>query len=152
MKKTMISILIAILVLTVFAGCGKKETAESPARAAANIPSDRSLTIVPDTTLPDEEHNVQFYQIGESAEEEVLIAEEAVPLAPAPKNGAVTKRQAEAIAIASAGFNQDSVAFLHTKYVSEDVDSPYFRISFQNNGANYVILVDEATGAIFSEN
>ena len=146
--RTMILILTAILAMTIFTGCGQSE----PAEIVAVYPTEKSMEVVPDTTLDYHEHNVQFYNYDNGGKNEVVISDESVPLASAPTGGAVSKRQAESIAIVYKGFNQDSISFLHTKYVDEDVDTPYFHVSFQNDGVNYVVHVDEATGAVLSAN
>lgn len=137
------AILIAVLALSIFTGCGKTEAeAEPEPRAKADV-----AVIADPVNRPTEEASVKIYTIDPNAP--VEIPEESVPLASSYEGKAeqISKREAEAFAISHAGLMHDQISFLYTKFL-EDAEIPCYQVQFKHGAESYTILVDAATGAI----
>jgi hypothetical protein len=136
----MIAVLIAIMALALLTGCAKSST-ESESRLALDV------AVIAEPERPTEEHSLKIYTMDPNAP--VEIPEESVPLAGAYKGRGeqISKREAEAFALAHAGFGHDQISFLYTKLL-EDGEIPCYRVEFRHNNVPYSILVDAASGEI----
>lgn len=139
--RTISVILIAVLALSIFTGCGKTEANAEP-RAKQDVavvadPSDR----------PVGEQSAKIYTIDPDAP--VEIPEESVPLASTfeGRGEQITKREAEAFAISHAGLMHEQISFLYTKLL-EDAQIPCYQVQFKHGTESFSILVDAATGEI----
>ena len=140
--RTMITILIAIMALTLLTGCGKVDTANEE-RLVLDV------AVVAEPERPTEEHSLKIYTIDPNAP--VEIPDESVPLASTfeGRGEQITKREAEAFAIAHAGFGHDQISFLYSKLL-EDAEIPCYSVEFKHGTTSYAILVDAATGEILA--
>ena len=139
----------SVLLLTVIAaflltGCA---TMSSQIPANAPAPEQEPLSVVAEPS----EYAVWIYTMD--PDETVEITDAPVPLAPAEPaptgEGPVTKRQAEALAIAHAGLTQEDVSFLFSK---EDIEDgiPVFEVSFRSGTYSYEFEIASETGEILS--
>lgn len=138
--RTMIAILIAIVALTLLTGCAKADTAKD-SRPVLDV------AVIADANRPTEEASLKIFTVDPNAP--VEIPDESVPLASAyeGRGEQITKREAEAFAIAHAGLGHDQISFLYTKLL-EDAEIPCYRVEFKHGATAYSILVDAATGEI----
>lgn len=150
MKKRIALWILAVMLLSMLMGCGQKAPAQEVQVAveptqAQEAPSQEVLDEPP--VVGAEEYQPQIIVMAPGAE--VEIPEESVPLASsyAPESNEITKREAEAIAISYAGFENNEISFLYTKYCSEN-GITYYQVEFRQAGDPYTIRVDAVSGEI----
>lgn len=138
-----------VMVTSLFVGC----STQSPAAAEDTVPaSENSLYSAiprapdPDSTRKINEESARIYSIDPNAPTEE-IPDETVPLAPAPTDGSLTKREAEAIALQYAGFDVNQISFLYTKY-DPDGGIAQYEVNFREGDYEYEIMVHAETGEI----
>lgn len=150
MKYRIFSLMLTMgLVISLFAGCSTHSpaTAEDTMSAAEKASSSALPEApIPDSTREINEESVRIYSIDPNAPIEE-IPDETVPLAPAPTDGSLTKRDAEAIALQHAGFDFNQISFLYTKYDPDDGIDQY-EVNFREGDYEYEIMVHAETGEI----
>lgn len=134
MKIRILTTVLALLLLLGLAGC-------SSARMGQQI--DRAEDAVEN----------RLDQVQDVAE---TFLEPRVPAAATPEAGgttapttALTREEAEAIALEHAGFTADQVKYLHTEYEIDD-GRPQFEVSFHQDRWEYDYEIDGETGRVLS--
>ena len=137
-------ILAMVLIVSLFCGC----SAETP--AVENVPTLQEAAVAPqrvaDSSRKVEEDSAIIYSMDPNAPI-VRIPDESVPLAAAPGDGTLTKRDAESIGVQHAGFEINQVSFLFTKLV-ENEDGQHYEVNFRVGADEYEINVHPETGEI----
>ena len=138
-------ILVMIIIATQLCGCAAQAPAtESVATVEETIAVDNIRIADPNRKV--NEASLKIYTIDPDATFE-NIPDENVPLAAAPSGGTLTKRDAEAIALDHAGFDNDQVSFLFTKLVSDE-EIAHYEVTFRVGNDAYEIDVHSETGEI----
>ena len=125
--RRMMTLWILVMVLAILTGCGQP---------AAD-------------TIPGEAESAAFgIAPGNSG---VEIPDESVPLASGlvDVSDGIDEREAEAIALANAGFQNKEVSFLFCRYAEEGSGSCY-RVSFRNSNILHEFRIDAVTGEVLS--
>lgn len=136
-RTTILMVLSAALLL---AGC---------ATTAAPVPTEVAPVAI---VAEPGDYSAKIYELNPEAVAD--IPEESVPLAssadfnPSPENP-MTKRQAEALAIQTAGLTHDDVSFLFAKEDTED-SIPVFEVSFRSGNFAYEFEIARETGEILT--
>lgn len=138
-------ILAMVLVVSLFSGCAT----EAP--TVETTPSQQESTVstpqrVADSNRKINEESLKIFTIDPDAPVE-MIPDESVPLAAAPSDGSLTKRDAETIAIHYAGFEVNQVSFLYTK-LDTDEEIAHYEVNFRVGNDEYEIDVHPETGEI----
>ena len=141
------AMLVLAVLMFLLTGCA----AHVPAPAAVPVPEETVPSPLSVVAEPGE-YDVRIYTID--PDEPIAVPDAPVPLAPAPElstdhEGPVTKRQAEAIAIAHAGLTQEDVSFLFTKEDHED-GVKVFEVNFRSGYNEYEFEIVADSGEIYS--
>lgn len=142
-------ILALTLVISLFCGCAAQAPATEEISAEQVAPV-TEIRRVADPNRKLEEESLKIFTIDPNAPVE-NIPDESVPLAAAPNEGSLTKRDAESVAIHHAGFEIDQVSFLFTKLV-EDAEVPHYEVNFRVGNDEYEITVHPESGEILQFN
>lgn len=146
MKYRIFALILTIaLVVSLFCGCA----AQAP--AAANVQPDENIVSaerqrVADSNRKINEESVRIFTMDPNAPLEI-IPDASVPLASAPVDGPLTKRDAESIGVHYAGFEINQVSFLFTKE-DEDDGIAVYEVNFRVGEYEYEIDVHAETGEI----
>ena len=145
--RTFAMILCMILMISLFTGCAAVAS-EAPKQAAVTMePAAASAPIaVPNRKINEE--SAKIFTLDPNASDTVNIDDAPVPLAPAPE-GELTRRDAEDIALAHAGFDRMEVSFLFSEKEMDD-GVVYFEVSFRQGAASYEYEIHEKTGEILA--
>ena len=152
MRNRIIILLIAVMMISMMAGCSLID-AEN---VSADVSADVTEPVIEKEILPikeAEEYDVKIYSIDPNAVSEPgeeSIPDESVPMAESPaSDGIITSREAEAIALQEAGFAHDQISFLYTKS-KVDEEIPHYIVSFHGDGTAYEFMIHAETGEILS--
>lgn len=140
-------ILAMVLVGFLFCSCAAEAPTDESVQAQQEAPVTK-IQRVTDSERKLNEESLKIFTIDPNASIE-NIPDESVPLAAAPVEGPLTKRDAESIAVQHAGFEINQVSFLFTKLV-EDVNIAYFEVNFRFGTYEYEINVHPKTGEILA--
>lgn len=138
-------ILAMVLVISLLCGCA----AQAPAAEEIHTEPEAPVTQIRRVADPNrklEEESLKIFTIDPNSPIE-NIPDESVPLAAAPSDSPLTKRDAESVAIHHAGFEIDQVSFLFTKLV-EDAEVPHYEVNFRVGSDEYEITVHPESGEI----
>lgn len=127
--RMLITTLLAVLLLSSLCGC-----------ALARV--DEQLDAVEDAV----EDRIDMAE--DALEQAVQTANVTAPIQTAPQ-AAITREQAEAIALEHAGFTADQVSYLRTEYEIDD-GIPQYEVSFHEGRWEYDYEINAETGAILS--
>jgi len=138
-------ILAMVLIVSLFCGCA------AAAPAAESVPPQQEapaidIPRVADSDRKINEESLRIFTIDPNAPIE-NIPDESIPLAAAPSDGSLTKRDAESIAVQYAGFDMNQISFLYTKLDDDDGISHY-EVNFRVGTDEYEIDVHAETGEI----
>lgn len=158
--RTCAALLIAAMML-VLTGCGLRAVEDrlNATEETAQIQAEVTQSAVREAVLPrpeplPQEPVTMAANSSSAAAEPTLPAEETqvvetLPPAPSVHTAALTKAEAEAIALKHAGFTADQVSYLRTEY---DLDHriPEYDVEFREGRWEYEYEIHAETGAILS--
>lgn len=158
--RTCAALLIAAMML-ILAGCGLRAVEErlSTPVETAPIQVETAETAVREAVLPQPEPLAQepvtlAANSSSAVTEPTVPVEEAqtvetLPSAPSVHATALSKEEAEAIALKHAGFSKDQVSYLRTEYDRDD-RVPEYDVEFREGRWEYEYEIHAETGAILS--